>query len=122
MLIEITQVRKVIGASTIVLYQNIAESEAMDQETADRNELNKTKYLYNKVINKISTPMDMDEWKNHMSGNLNLEERQKTCFLKIKMFDIKLAEFNYKDKVLIRILACGQLVSRWDDSVSSKCF
>ena len=34
-LIEITQVRKVTDATTIALYQNIAESEAMDQETPD---------------------------------------------------------------------------------------
>ena len=45
-----------------------------------------------------------------MSVNLNLEERQNTCFLKIKMFDKKLAEFNYE--VLSRILACGELVSK----------
>ena len=52
-----------------------------------------------------------------MSVNLNLEERQNTFFLKIKMFDNKLAEFNYK--VLSRILACGELVSKWDTSVRS---
>ena len=36
------------------------------------------------------------------------------------MFDNKLAEFNYK--VLSRILACGELVSKWDNSVRSICF
>ena len=35
------------------------------------------------------------------------------------MFDNKLAEFNYK--VRSRILACGELVSKWDNSVRSKC-
>ena len=47
-LIEITQVRKVIDATTIALYQNIAEGEAMDQETPDKNEINKTKYFFAK--------------------------------------------------------------------------
>ena len=36
------------------------------------------------------------------------------------MFDNKLAEFNYK--VLSRILACGEFVSKWDTSVRSICF
>ena len=36
------------------------------------------------------------------------------------MFYNKLAEFNYK--VLSRILVCGELVSKWDNSVRSKCF
>ena len=39
-LIEITQVRKVIDATTIALYQNIADSKAMDQETRDINKIN----------------------------------------------------------------------------------
>ena len=86
-LIEITQVRKVIDATTIALYQNIADSEAIDQETPDINEINKTKYFYKKLINKISTPMNIEKWENLMSVNLNLEERQNTFFLKIKMFD-----------------------------------
>ena len=47
-LIEITQVRKVINATTIALYQKIAEREVMDQETPDENEINKTKYFYKK--------------------------------------------------------------------------
>ena len=55
-----------------------------------------------------------------MSVNLNLEERQKTFFLKIKLFDNKLAEFNYK--VLSKILAYGELVSKKANSVRSKCF
>ena len=58
-LIEITRVRKVIDATTIALYQNIADSEAMDQETPDINEINKTKYFYKKLIDTISTPMNM---------------------------------------------------------------
>ena len=119
-LIEITQVRNVIDATTIALYQNIAESESMDQETPDIREINKTKYFYRKLINKIYTPLNIVKWKNHMSVNLNLEERQNTFFLKIKMFDNKLAEFNYI--VLSRILACGGLVSKWDSSVRSICF
>ena len=32
-LIEITKVRKVIDATTVALYQNIADSEAMEQES-----------------------------------------------------------------------------------------
>ena len=44
-LIEITQVKKVIYAITIALYQNIAEREAMDQETPNENEINKTIYF-----------------------------------------------------------------------------
>ena len=114
------QVKKVMDATTIALYQNIAESEAMDQETTDKNEINETKYFYKKLINTISTLMNIENWKNHMYVNLNLEERQNNFFLKIKMFDKKLAEFNYK--VLSRILACGELVSRWDNFVRSKCF
>ena len=53
-----------IDATTIVLYQNIhvAESEAMDQETPDKNEINKTKYFYKKLINTISTPMNIEKW------------------------------------------------------------
>ena len=47
-LIEITQVRNVIDAPTIALYKIIAESEAIDQETTDKNEISKTKYFYNK--------------------------------------------------------------------------
>ena len=118
-LIEVTQVRKVIDATTIALYQNIAESEAMDQETPDKNEINKTKYFYKKLINKISTPMNIEKWENHMSVNLNSEERQNAFFLKIKMLHNKLAEFDYK--VLSRILACGELVPKWDNSVRSVC-
>ena len=38
----------------------------------------------------------------------------------MKMVDNKLAEFNYK--VLSRILACGELVSKWNNYVRSKCF
>ena len=95
-LIEITQVRKVIDATTIALYQNIADSKSMDQETPDINEINKTKYFYKKLIDKISTPMNIEKWENLMSVYLNLEERQNRFFLKIKMFDNKLAEFNYK--------------------------
>ena len=53
-LIEITQVRKVIDAKTIGLYQNIADSKAMDQETPDISEINKTKYFYKKLINKMN--------------------------------------------------------------------
>ena len=109
-----------IDATTIVLYQNIADSEAMDQGTPDINEINKTKYFYKKLLNKISAPMNIKKWENLMSVNLKLEERQNTFFLKIKMFDNKLAEFNYK--VLSSILACGGLVSKWDNSVRSKCF
>ena len=104
-LIEITQVRKVIDATTIALYQNIADSEAMDLETPDINEINKTKYYYKKFINKIPTPINLEKWENLMSVNLNLEERQNTFFLKIKMFDKKLAEFNYK--VLSRLQRFG---------------
>ena len=55
-----------------------------------------------------------------MSVNLKLEERQNTFVLKINMFNNKLAEFNYK--VLSRILACGELVSKCDNSVRSICF
>ena len=80
-----------IDATTIALYQYIADSEAMDQETPDKNEINKTKYFYKKLINKISIPINIEKWENHMSGNWNLEERQNTFFLKIKMFDNKLA-------------------------------
>ena len=94
-LIEITQVRKVIDATTKALYQNIADSEAMDQETPDINEINKTKYFYKKLINKISALMNIEKWENIMSVNLNLEEKKNTFFLKIKMFDKQLAEFNY---------------------------
>ena len=72
------------------------------------NEINKKKYFYKKLINKIYTPMNIEKWENLMSVNLNLEERQNTFLFKIKMFDNKLAEFNYK--VLRRILACGELV------------
>ena len=93
-LIQITQVRKVIDATTIALYQNIEESRAMDQETPDKNEINKTKYFYKKLINTISIPINIEKWENHMSGNLNLEERQNTFFLKIKMFDNKLVLHN----------------------------
>ena len=118
-LIEITQVGKVIDVTTIALYQNIAESEAMDQETPDKNEINKTKYFYKKLINKTSTPMNIEKWENHMSVNLNSEERQNVFFLKIKMLDNKLAEFDYK--VLSRILAFGELVSKWDNSVRPVC-
>ena len=53
-----------IDATTIALYQKIAESEAMDQETPDKNEINKTKYFYKKFINKISTPMNIEKWEN----------------------------------------------------------
>ena len=49
-LIEITQARKVIYATTLALYQNIVESEAMDQEIPDKNELSKTKGFYDKLI------------------------------------------------------------------------
>ena len=94
-----------IDATTIALYQNIADSEAMDQETPDINEINKTEYFHKKLINKISTPMNIEKWENLMSVNLNLEERQNTFFLKIKMFDKKLAEFNYK--VLSRLRRFG---------------
>ena len=52
--------------------------------------------------------MNIEKWENHMSVNLNSEERQNAFFLKIKMLDNKLAEFDYK--VLSRILACGELV------------
>ena len=89
----------------------------MDQETPDKNEINETKYFYKKLINKISTPMNIEKWENHMSVNLNSEERQNAFFLKIKMLVNKLAEFDYK--VLSRILACGELVSKWDNSVRS---
>ena len=74
------------------------------------NEINKTKYFYKKLIKKISTTINIEKWENLMSVYLNLEERQNTFFLKIKMFDNKLAEFSYK--VLSRILACGELVSK----------
>ena len=120
-LIKITQVRKVIDGTTIALYQNIAESEALDQETPDINEINKTKYFYKNLIDKISTPMNIEKWKNHISVNLNLEETQNTFFLRIKMFDHKLAEFNYK--VLSRILACESWyqsgIILWDLYVSN---
>ena len=62
-LIEITQVKKVIDTTTIALYQNIADSESMDQETPDINEINTTKYFYKKLINKISTPMNIESGK-----------------------------------------------------------
>ena len=61
-LIEITKVRKVIYATTVALYQNIADSEAMDQETPDKNEISETKYFYNKLTNKISTPINIEKW------------------------------------------------------------
>ena len=64
-LIEITQVRKVIDATTIALYQNIANGEALDHETPDINEIKK--YVYKKLINKISTPMNIEKWENLMS-------------------------------------------------------
>ena len=79
-LIVITQVRKVIDATTIALYQNTADSEAMDHETPDKNEINKAKYFYKKLINKISTPINMEKWENHMSVNFNLKESQNTFF------------------------------------------
>ena len=34
-----------IDATTVALYQNIADSEAMDQETPDKNEISETKYF-----------------------------------------------------------------------------
>ena len=49
--------------------------------------------------------MNIEKWENIMSVNLNLEERQNTFFLKIKMFDKKLAELNYK--VLSRLRRFG---------------
>ena len=73
-----------IDATPIALYQNIADSEAMDQETPDINKINKTKYFYKTLINKISAPMNIEKWENIMSVNLNLEERQNTFFLKKK--------------------------------------
>ena len=33
--------------------------------------------------------MNIEKWENHMSVNLNLEERQKALFLKEKMFENK---------------------------------
>ena len=75
-LIEITQVRKVIDATTIALYQNIADNKAMDQETPDINEINKTKYFYKKLINKISTPMNIEKWEN-----LKFKFRRKTKYI-----------------------------------------
>ena len=53
------------------------------------------------------------------SVNLNSEERQNTFFLKIKMLDNKLAEFDYKVPNII--LQCGELFSKWDNSVRSVC-
>ena len=79
-LIEITQVREVLGTTTIAVYQNKDESEAMDHETPDKNEISKTIHFYKKIINTISTPMKIEKWGNHMFVNLNLEERQKIYF------------------------------------------
>ena len=64
---EFTQVIKVVDSTTIALYQNIAEGDTMDQETPDKNEISKTKYFYNKLINKISTSMNIEKLENHLS-------------------------------------------------------
>ena len=67
-------------ARTIALYQNITENGAMVRETPDRNEISKTKYFYNELINTFSTSMNIKKLKNHMSGNLILEESTRNIF------------------------------------------
>ena len=67
-------------APTIALYQNITENGAMVRETPDKNEINKTKYFYNELINTFSTSMNIKKLINHMSGNLILEESKRNIF------------------------------------------
>ena len=47
--------------------------------------------------------MKIEQWENLMSVNFYLEDSQKTFFLKIKMFDNRLAELN--NKMLSRIFS-----------------
>ena len=49
----------------------------MDQKTVDK----KKKKNYNKLINKISTPMKIGKLEHQRSVDLSSEERQKTFFV-----------------------------------------
>ena len=70
---------------------SVSECQIEVKKTLDKNEISETKYFYIKLINTIYTPMNIEKLKNQISVNLNLEERQKTCFPKIKKVDNKLA-------------------------------
>ena len=48
-LIEISQVKTAMDAQTLTSHQNLAESEVLDQGTAEKNKISKTNHFYIKL-------------------------------------------------------------------------
>ena len=79
-----------------------------------------TKQLYKRLIDKKKHPATLHKWEQILNIDINPDLKRSAFDLKLKQVkEIKIKEFNYK--VLQNILACNNLVSKWDQSKSSNC-
>lgn len=80
----------------------------------------KSKPYYNILLEKRATQARLKYWSQILKITFSHEDIKLICLGKIISINYnKLQEFNYK--VLHNILPCGNLVNKWDRSVSDTC-
>ena len=79
-----------------------------------------TKYFYNLIIASVKHPSNLHKWEQQLNYELPHDGRSIVYHRKIVAIkENKIREFNFK--VLHSILACNNLVSKWDTSKSANC-
>ena len=79
-----------------------------------------TKQFYQRLIDKKKHPATLHKWGQILNIDINPDLKRSVFDLKLKQVkETKIKEFNYK--VFQNILACNNLVSKWDHSKSSNC-
>ena len=79
-----------------------------------------TKYFHNCIIENIKNPPNLHKWEQRLNYHMPNDGKSLVYHRKIVTIkENKIKEFNYK--VLNNILACNNLVSKWDASKSGNC-
>ena len=79
-----------------------------------------TKKFYQALINSKAQPANLSRWANILNIG-NTEELRRTVFRRkvVDIKDNKIREFNFK--VLLNILACNNLLSKFKENVNVNC-
>ena len=82
--------------------------------------LSTTKQFYKKLVDKKKHPATLHKWGQILNIDINIDLIRSAFVSKLTQIkETKIKEFNYK--VFQNILACNNLVSKWDQSKSSNC-
>ncbi len=114
--VEFLSIQKVLKP-----YKHLMKENQPSEHIIQDNDVNdvKSRHFYTRLRDIKFHPPDITKW-NRLTGTADGQIRNDVYMRQVKNIpEKKIAEFNYK--VLNRILPCGQLVCKWDNTVSEKC-